>query len=149
MRIRIFAKCYISFFLFFSNKKGCYLETIITGTACNILKKNTPFIIFLNIVTFLLFNVTRVQSQPHFFRHYQVENGLSNNTVFSSMQDKDGFLWFGTKDGLNRFDGYHFKHFTINDEGHSLTPDIISCMLTDNKGTLFIGCQKGLYYFDK
>lgn len=112
-------------------------------------KNNTFLFIFLYIVTFLLFNVTRVQSQPHFFRHYQVENGLSNNTVFSSMQDKDGFLWFGTKDGLNRFDGYHFKHFTINDEGHSLTPDIISCMLTDNKGTLFIGCQKGLYYFDK
>ena len=112
-------------------------------------KNNTFLFIFLYIVTFLLFVVTRVQSQPYFFRHYQVESGLSNNTVFCSVQDKDGFLWFGTKDGLDRFDGYHFKHFTINDEGHTLTPDIISCMLTDSKGTLFIGCQKGLYYFDK
>lgn len=88
-------------------------------------------------------------AQPYFFRHYQVENGLSNNTVLSSVQDNDGFLWFGTKDGVNRFDGYRFKHYNINYEGYSMEPDMISSLLVDKENRLWVGCQKGLYYFDK
>ncbi len=90
----------------------------------------------------------KTTAQSYFFKHYQVENELSNNTVFSSAQDKYGFLWFGTKDGLNRFDGYHFKRFTINNTGYSMEPDIISCLAVDKQNTLWVGCQKGLYFFD-
>lgn len=90
-----------------------------------------------------------LKAQSYFFRHYQVENGLSNNTVLCSVQDNEGFLWFGTKDGMNRFDGYHFKHYNINYEGYSMEPDMISCMLVDKQNRLWVGCQKGLYYFDK
>src|SRR6187401_1832001 len=88
-------------------------------------------------------------AQSYYFRHYQVENGLSNNTVFCSTQDQDGFLWFGTKDGLNRFDGYQFKHYQISNEGHGLSPDIIASLLLDKQNTLWVGCQKGLFYFDR
>ena len=78
-----------------------------------------------------------------------MENGLSNNTVFCSIQDKDGFLWFGTKDGLNRFDGYRFKIFNIaNTNESSLSRDLISALAIDNKGVLWVGSQKGLYKFD-
>ena len=87
-------------------------------------------------------------AQPYFFKHYQVENGLSNNSVYCSVQDKKGFMWFGTKDGLNRFDGYHFKHFVIEQKGKPLAADMIQCLTVDNKNTLWIGCRKGLYYFD-
>jgi ligand-binding sensor domain-containing protein len=87
-------------------------------------------------------------AQPYSFRHYQVENGLSNNTVYCSIQDKNGFLWFGTKDGLNRFDGFHFKTFKVNDDEQSLRPDLINCLLNDKNGTLWIGSTKGLYFFD-
>ncbi|HKZ68242.1 MAG TPA: two-component regulator propeller domain-containing protein, partial [Chitinophagaceae bacterium] len=104
---------------------------------------------FLKLLPVLFLFVATANTQPYYFRHYQVENGLSNNTVFCSTQDKNGFMWFGTKDGLNRFDGYHFKHYSINNEGYSMTPDIISSMLVDNQNTLWIGCQKGLYFFDR
>ena len=88
-------------------------------------------------------------AQPYFFRHYQVENGLSNNTVYCSVQDDMGFMWFGTKDGLNRFDGYHFKLFNIKNDGYTLPPDFISCLLIDQHKTLWVGSQNGLYTFDR
>ncbi|MEC8885050.1 MAG: two-component regulator propeller domain-containing protein, partial [Bacteroidota bacterium] len=71
---------------------------------------------------FLLVFVQVVLGQDYYFEHYTVENGLSHNTVLSSLQDSKGFLWFGTKDGLNRFDGYAFKRFQNkpNDQKHLL-----------------------------
>ncbi|MEJ7588863.1 MAG: two-component regulator propeller domain-containing protein [Ferruginibacter sp.] len=111
--------------------------------------KNRFYIISLIQIAATLLVALQVHSQSYFFRHYQVENGLSNNSVFCSIQDKSGFLWFGTKDGINRFDGYHFKHFKISDDGHNMTPDIISCLLVTDDDMLLIGCQKGLYTFDK
>lgn len=96
----------------------------------------------------ILITVT-MQSQQYYFRHYQVESGLSNNTVFCSVQDKNGFMWFGTKDGLNRFDGYRFKTFNINNKDESsLTRDLISALVLDKKGVLWVGSDKGLYQFD-
>ncbi len=87
-------------------------------------------------------------AQPYYFRHYQVENGLSNNTVNCCIQDKNGFVWFGTKEGLNRFDGYRFKLFNTAENERSLYPDNIFALFSDNNGVLWVGCQKGLYWFD-
>ncbi len=50
-------------------------------------------------------------AQQYYFRDYQVEDGLSHNTVFCVVQDKQGYVWAGTKDGLNRFDGREFRVF--------------------------------------
>lgn len=97
----------------------------------------------------LLFYISTASAQSHFFRHYQVEKGLSNNTVFCSTQDQYGFMWFGTKDGVNRFDGYHFKHYNISNQGHTMDPDMISALAVDKNNTLYIGCQKGLYIFNR
>ena len=96
----------------------------------------------------LLIYSSTCTGQPYFFKHYQVENGLSNNSVYCSVQDQKGFLWFGTKDGLNRFDGYHFKQFTIQEKGKPLAADMISCLTIDNNNTLWVGCRKGLYFFN-
>jgi signal transduction histidine kinase/ligand-binding sensor domain-containing protein len=90
-----------------------------------------------------------VHAQPYYFRHYEVENGLSNNTVFDCIQDKDGFMWFGTKDGLNRFDGYRFKVFNIhNPDKNNLSRDLISSFGKDKNGQLWVGSEKGLFLFD-
>jgi ligand-binding sensor domain-containing protein/two-component sensor histidine kinase len=113
-----------------------------------LLKKNLIVKKFIPVVGVLLFFITIGNAQPYYFRHYQVENGLSHNTVFCSTQDKNGFLWFGTKDGLNRFDGYRFKSFNVlNGEKESLRRDFILSLATDPRGTLWVGTQKGLYYY--
>ena len=53
-----------------------------------------------------------VQAQQHsFFTHYSTEDGLSQNTVMSMLQDHKDNLWFATWDGINRFDGYNFKTY--------------------------------------
>ena len=48
-------------------------------------------------------------SHDLYFRHYTNKQGLSHNTVYCALQDKKGFMWFGTDDGLNRFDGHQFR----------------------------------------
>ncbi len=101
------------------------------------------------ISVFLIFFVVPVSAQPYYFRHFQVENGLSNNTIYCSIQDKTGFLWFGTKEGLNRFDGYSFKVFKFHsDEKDWAERELIYCLFNDDSGTLWVGTQKGLYSFD-
>jgi ligand-binding sensor domain-containing protein len=87
--------------------------------------------------------------QPYYFRHYQVENGLSNNAVVCCLQDKKGFLWFGTKDGLNRFDGYSFKVFRSDpDRPGTIGGNFIHSLYEDRNGILWIGTEKGLYSYD-
>ncbi len=99
-------------------------------------------------VFLIAFVASTIGAQPYDFRHYQVENGLSNNAVICSVQDKAGFLWFGTKDGLNRFDGYTFKVFRNNpDDSSSIGSNFIYALFVDKKGTMWIGTEKGLYQY--
>ncbi|HXS58666.1 MAG TPA: two-component regulator propeller domain-containing protein [Hanamia sp.] len=97
----------------------------------------------------LLFSVN-LQAQPYYFRHYQVENGLSNNTINFIKQDSKGFMWFATKDGLNRFDGSQFKVFRMNTsvKDKNLSKDYIYCILAGENGMLWVGAQNGLYKFN-
>ena len=96
-----------------------------------------------------LFSAFVLYAQDEFyFRHYQVENGLSNNTVMCSVQDDKGFLWLGTKDGLNRFDGYAFKIFRQDEDNEtSVGNDYIRCLYLDKTGRMFVGTQRGLYQY--
>ena len=106
--------------------------------------------LFCHVIVILLY-ITNVHAQPYYFRHYQVENGLSNNSVYFIKQDSNGFMWFATKDGLNRFDGFHFKVFRINsaeDDKH-LSTDYIFCILPGEDGMLWVGAQRGLYMFNR
>ncbi|WP_290797903.1 ligand-binding sensor domain-containing protein [Flavihumibacter sp. UBA7668] len=99
------------------------------------------------ILLLLLACINCLQSQ-HYFRHYQVEQGLSNNTVFAVVQDARGFMWMGTKDGLNRFDGYSFKVFRNNpDDGLKIGDSFIRSLYLDLSDTLYVGTRSGLYKY--
>ncbi|WP_242528085.1 two-component regulator propeller domain-containing protein [Allomuricauda sp. CAU 1633] len=90
-----------------------------------------------------------VTGQEFYFKNYKAEDGLSHNTVLSSLQDERGFLWFGTKDGLNRFDGYSFKVFQYDaNNPKSLGSNFIEC-LHEYKGKLWVGTDSGLFSYDE
>lgn len=74
-----------------------------------------------------------------------IENGMSNNSVTSIYQDRRGFMWVGTNDGLNRYDGYSFKIFrnTFGDST-SLLSNRINCITADKSERLWIGTKEGL-----
>ncbi|UII21474.1 hybrid sensor histidine kinase/response regulator transcription factor [Fulvivirga ligni] len=99
-------------------------------------------------VLFCLLLATSVSAQSYYFRHYQVENGLSHNTITCSVQDHEGFMWFGTKDGLNRFDGYSFKIFRNDPQDSTTIGSNFIQNLYELNGTLWVGTDGGLYKYN-
>ena len=81
------------------------------------------------------------QSQTRLlFEHLTVKEGLSQGSVTCILQDREGFMWLGTQDGLNRFDGYTFTVFRHDPaDAHSLNENFIFSLLEDSEGTLWVG----------
>lgn len=83
------------------------------------------------------------------FKKYQVEDGLSHNTVYCGMQDSYGFIWFGTSDGLNRYDGRGNKVYrNVLNSQFSLENNFVQALLEDNQN-LWVGTNGGLYHYDR
>uniref|UniRef100_E6XQN7 Diguanylate cyclase/phosphodiesterase with PAS/PAC sensor(S) n=1 Tax=Shewanella putrefaciens (strain 200) TaxID=399804 RepID=E6XQN7_SHEP2 len=80
---------------------------------------------------------------------FGVPQGLSQSTVTSIVQDKDGYIWIGTLNGLNRFDGKEFKHFYADDSASGLPSSFIRSLLITNENELLIGTDKGLVLYNK
>ena len=79
-----------------------------------------------------------INPQSLIFNNFSVKNGLSNNKANTILQDKNGFIWIGTEDGLNRFDGYEFKVYRNN----PLDSNIWS-LYEDRDGNIWIGTKTG------
>ncbi|MBX7222291.1 MAG: protein kinase [Blastocatellia bacterium] len=78
------------------------------------------------------------------FRHLTIEQGLSQNSAQCLLQDRSGFLWVGTQDGLNRFDGYSFKIYRNQPNNPaSLGGNWIQTMLEDPSGKIWLGTNGG------
>ncbi|MFC2140868.1 two-component regulator propeller domain-containing protein [Acidobacteriota bacterium] len=84
------------------------------------------------------------QDKPIAFEYITSNNGLSNDNILCILQDSKGFLWFGTENGLNRFDGYNFKTYRHQPEhSNSLSSDIVRTIIEDRSGVLWIGTLWG------
>jgi signal transduction histidine kinase/ligand-binding sensor domain-containing protein/DNA-binding response OmpR family regulator len=78
------------------------------------------------------------------FTHLTIEDGLSQNTVRALLQDERGFLWVGTKDGLNRYDGYGFVVFRHDPfDERTLSSGYVTALLEDRAGRLWVGTNAG------
>lgn len=83
------------------------------------------------------------------FDRLGINEGLSQNTVTAIMQDARGFMWFGTKDGLNRYDGKSFKIFRYDSHLRSgLGNSVIKCLTEDDERRIWVGTDTGLYLYD-
>lgn len=91
----------------------------------------------------LLFISFLLKAQSIEFRNYTVQDGLSNNKVNCVLQDRTGFIWFGTEDGLNRFDGYEFKIFKPSSGKNDFMSRDIWSINEDTDGNLWIGTKSG------
>lgn len=97
-----------------------------------------------------LLMVLSVKGEERFyFSNLSLDDGLSQITVTSIHQDKKGFMWFGTRNGLNRYDGYEFDIFqTVFSDDSTISDNHILCIAEDEKGNLWIGTNNGLNYLD-
>lgn len=79
------------------------------------------------------------------FDNYSTQNGLSNNTIRVIFQDQYGYMWFGTEDGLNKFDGYEFTVYQNQaDDSTSLSHNYINDITEDIYGNLWVATRQGL-----
>ncbi|MEE9572412.1 MAG: two-component regulator propeller domain-containing protein, partial [Candidatus Neomarinimicrobiota bacterium] len=83
-------------------------------------------------------------AQEYIFQQLTVDDGLSQSTVFAALQDSRGFMWFGTIDGLNKYDGYDFTIYS-NDPNDSTTisDNVITCIFEDSKNQIWLGTVNG------
>ena len=83
------------------------------------------------------------------FEHLRTNNGLSNSTVNAIAQDGNGFLWFATNDGLNKYNGHDFTIYRhVKDDSTSLIGNRVNALVTDRKGQLWIGTTSGLSVYN-
>lgn len=84
------------------------------------------------------------------FQSFSIPQGLSSSTCLEVVQDSEGFLWFGTIDGLNRYDGYDFEIFRpIPGDAGSISNNRINALTEDAFGNLWIGTSNGLNVYDR
>ena len=110
----------------------------------------TPLALGISVFILQIFLLTmpsldlRAQEQDLKFSNISIEDGLSHSKVNCIYQDSNGFLWFGTNKGLNKYDGYQFTVYVKDSDNlNSISANLIRCILEDSDGNLWIGTESG------
>ncbi|MDX1641411.1 MAG: two-component regulator propeller domain-containing protein, partial [Balneolaceae bacterium] len=100
--------------------------------------------LFISIVVLFSFHIFEGNAQDIKFRHLTIDDGLSQNAVYSILQDSRGFMWFGTKDGLNRYDGRNFVVYQHNSyDSTAISDAFVMKLFEDSRGRIWTGSQSG------
>lgn len=106
------------------------------------------------VLLLILFLISPLPAQAQFptlrFFHLTTADGLSHDIVYAIVQDQQGFLWFGTQDGLARYDGYFFVVFRhLRSDPSSLIDNTVQALAVDSAGALWVGTAGGLDRYDR
>ena len=111
---------------------------------------------FFTLFSAFTFSAVHFYGQNLYFQSYSSAQGLSQNSIYSIAETKEGFMWFGTQDGLNRFDGKNFITIRpVNSKTDSASSAIqgyskmITALLADSKDKLWTGTTQGLSIYDR
>ena len=107
--------------------------------------KNKIIFLFILIVYYVQAQYSNLK-----FENFDTSKGLSSSTCLDIFEDREGFIWLGTIDGLNKYNGYEFQIYrTILDNPYSVSNNRINAITEDDKGNLWVGTDNGLNVFDK
>jgi signal transduction histidine kinase/ligand-binding sensor domain-containing protein/class 3 adenylate cyclase/ActR/RegA family two-component response regulator len=101
---------------------------------------------FLLVFLFLLVSFLSSGQAQHSlkFEHLTADDGLSQSSVTCILKDRYGFMWFGTRDGLNRYDSYEFQQYkNQSTDSSSISNNTISCLFEDHLGMIWVGTEGG------
>ena len=126
------------------DRKGRPMSKI-TGPA-----KALRFLILFCFFAALIAAAPPAQAEELSFQHLSIEDGLSQGSVLCILQDSRGFMWFGTEEGLNRYDGNKFAYFKYKlEDPASLSDNSVWAIFEDSQGVLWAGTLGGLNRFDR
>jgi len=98
----------------------------------------------------LMSGMTFVSSQQNDFKHYSVKEGVSQSEIKCIFQDSEGYMWFGTQNGLNKFNGYVFEKYFYNpNDSNSISNGWIFGITEDKSGKIWVATKGGVNRFDK
>lgn len=108
-------------------------------------EKNSGFMLKYKIIILCFFCCLKLFAQDFEFENISTINGLSQNDVNCMIQDKQGFMWFGTNDGLNRYDGYEFNIYRYDVDGDKgLNSNRIKSLAEDQNHNIWVGTNDGV-----
>ncbi len=114
--------------------------------------KSTSLFLNLLLVLFILvctpYPALSQKIESNLIKTYTSEQGLSSNIIYSIIQDNYGLIWIATEEGLNKFDGKSFTHFSVNKGRYSLSHNRTQTMLLASDGNIWAGTSDGLNIYD-
>jgi len=111
--------------------------------------RNILLALFLLVWGEIIISPISAQSTDPFGHLFTTRSGLSQSAVNSILQDSLGFLWIGTSEGLNKYDGYSFQQFHYHSDTMSLSSNAIRCLAEGREGVIWVGTDFGLNKLDR